>query len=913
MNGNKIYNFLKENQLTDKDEATFLEEYSNPEKSKELYKFFVDNQLTDKNYDEFYGEYLKKKEPTTPTFGQDVSQKLGLKPISFTTSQPSALAGIKSSPAPEKEQPKKQLSVVQVKPDIVPKDNTVLQQQRLSKVKQKEPQVGGLEAAGRNVLAGVNELFASALYTPEYLKRIFVTPILSTSGLTDEEIATYFELNETSPLNPASAANAIARYYKKDAEKLKEPLKGDYDKSVSELIAKGDYLEAAKVQGVQLAGSLPSTLGVAIMASTGLPVGGVTAAGSVLFGSQEYMQSEGAGMTETQRQTNSYLKGFSEYLFEQLGTGAITKYAKDIIVKEGKEKAVDIIKNQYVQALQTALKPYFPIVAPLQEGLTEAATTIAQNVVDKYTDPEKSDIDILQGSVDSFIAGATMGTAFGAVPTIVGSVRSIKSKKQAAEIQTKLDEIDSDLNNPQIPNETKDLLIEKRRDLVVEANELLAQDSQQVSELPVEQQVRVEEIGKEIEAIDASMQSDVVSETSKSALEQKKKELEAEFEAITTPQEEIVSETVSELEPPVVEQTTTDGGGVQSPDVSEAAPTVSGEVTPQETETTTKNQVEILDIETKIAQLEKDLRKAPLKPSKGKPSQKQIRTQISNYKDQLRELQGKPPRVKPKGSVLTRRISKFQSQVDQNNLPVKEKLFLDLIGRVSETDRDVQGMDAKQRANQKKKGVIVAKGESLDQIITDFINENGLDPDMAQELRDEAITFLSQRDVYDWMKEIEERESTPDPDAMRDNEYYNYGYDLAEEFDMTVEEMEMLESEVSEILLQEKQLTEEQHEELTKQFAEELESIRSEQETTSKSDDKTQSKGDSITEEELALFEQILDINDNTKLKTSKKSKIAEVLKDVRDADMIAYIAENIDDIRNQLKETVKLTKECKW
>lgn len=63
---NPIYDFMKANKLTDKDEKTFLLEYSDPNKAKEIHAFFQANKLTDKNFDSFYGEYLKKKEVSGP-------------------------------------------------------------------------------------------------------------------------------------------------------------------------------------------------------------------------------------------------------------------------------------------------------------------------------------------------------------------------------------------------------------------------------------------------------------------------------------------------------------------------------------------------------------------------------------------------------------------------------------------------------------------------------------------------------------------------------------------------------------------------------------------------------------------------------------------------------------------------------
>jgi hypothetical protein len=89
---NPIYKFMKENGLTQKDEATFVSEYSNPQKSAEIHRFMTDNGLTSKNYEEFYNEYFnpsKKKvstgssepagqpgKPSAPSFGQKVTEKI---------------------------------------------------------------------------------------------------------------------------------------------------------------------------------------------------------------------------------------------------------------------------------------------------------------------------------------------------------------------------------------------------------------------------------------------------------------------------------------------------------------------------------------------------------------------------------------------------------------------------------------------------------------------------------------------------------------------------------------------------------------------------------------------------------------------------------------------------------------------
>lgn len=1098
---------------------------------------------------------LKKKETFGLGFGTASDASASTKPqvkVPLKSTSGSALEGIKGVKGDKPKTVVRPKSIVPIKEqEALPTENVPYKedlQKRINVLNEKfgtdydvegalaemdAPDIGTAEAAGRGFLSGVNSVFAATLNTPEYLRRVLTNPIMELAGMSEEGKQLFFDTQANNPVDPLYALNKISDIYKKDSEALVKPLEGKFDKDFMAQYEEGDYLGAAKQIGVDLAKSLPTTLAISMATAAGVPMSAMTPVGSLVFASQEYQSADpNSPMTETQKQTNSFLKGFSEQFFENLGTSQITKQALNLIKKEGADRAKSIIANQYATAAKESLKPYFALTAPLQEGLTEAATALAQNVIDKYTDPSKKDINVLQDVKKSFFMGAAMGTAFGAAPTIVNTAYSIKGKAAAKEAQEKISAIEQDLDNPNLGDNAKKILVEERAKALIEVNNVLEQEVEAVANLPEQQKEAVIEAQNQIADIDKALADETVSEPTKAAFEEKKTQIEQEIDAIITEQEteeapssetvtdtivsdgsatpttvestevapEVVSETVSEIEPPVVEQTTTDVGGVTTPDVSEAGGVdvvedvdrnwkvqgrtishskvgekisegdarkiikkivehplnkydnlqlsynkekgtisffgdkdlvnsinedignksvqkikiqqetdainkakaekeslqldyinskktesewldntfgkdaignfnkielikyISGEsdrfggspnrqmqegfekigaikdgnidfkqikksfeqfikeTKPSESARKSENlavserekEIQLIDTKKKIAQLEKELRKAPLKPSKGKASQKQLRTQIRNYRDQLRELEGKPPRLKPKGSVLTRAIGRFQSEVNEGSLSNEERLVLDLIGRVSESDKDVMGIDQKQVANQKKKGVIVKDGLTIDQIVTDFISENELSEDMAQDLRDYAIDFLSKKDAYEFMKEVKERESTPDPDALRDDEYYGYGYQLAEDLDMTVEEQDLLESEVAEILLSGKQLTDKQYAELQAQFAEEIESIRSGQETIDKSDDTKKGKGDKI-QEDVEIFEQVLTINDTTKLKSSKKAKIKEVIESKADNDIISYIAENIDDIKAQLRDKVGLTTECKW
>ena len=85
---NPIYDFLKKNNLTTKDEKSFVKEYSNPEKVRELHKFFSDNELTTKDFDSFYTDNFGGEKKNSgqnqglQTGGQGSS--LGLPPSQIT-------------------------------------------------------------------------------------------------------------------------------------------------------------------------------------------------------------------------------------------------------------------------------------------------------------------------------------------------------------------------------------------------------------------------------------------------------------------------------------------------------------------------------------------------------------------------------------------------------------------------------------------------------------------------------------------------------------------------------------------------------------------------------------------------------------------------------------------------------------
>jgi hypothetical protein len=62
----ELYKYLKSNGMTDLDENSFYNKYSNPTKSKEIWSYLKGNGMTDLDQNTFHASYfgVKKKDPT---------------------------------------------------------------------------------------------------------------------------------------------------------------------------------------------------------------------------------------------------------------------------------------------------------------------------------------------------------------------------------------------------------------------------------------------------------------------------------------------------------------------------------------------------------------------------------------------------------------------------------------------------------------------------------------------------------------------------------------------------------------------------------------------------------------------------------------------------------------------------------
>lgn len=93
----KLYSYLKNNNLTDLDENTFYNKYSDPNKSKEIHSYLKQNNMTDLDASSFHSSYFgtpKKKEPSVSP-SKPKKEESSLDIFSKLMEQPSAASGSK--------------------------------------------------------------------------------------------------------------------------------------------------------------------------------------------------------------------------------------------------------------------------------------------------------------------------------------------------------------------------------------------------------------------------------------------------------------------------------------------------------------------------------------------------------------------------------------------------------------------------------------------------------------------------------------------------------------------------------------------------------------------------------------------------------------------------------------------------
>ena len=203
-----------------------------------------------------------------------------------------------------------------------------------------------------------------------------------------------------------------AKLLKEAGQKLMD--KGDRHKgkSFTDLWKEGDYTGSISNLFME-GGSMIIPQIAAAMATGGTSAAGLMGA-SVYSDKLDQLDESNPDMPELAKRVNAISTSAFELLSEKLSLGPVVKWLKGVYNSKGKDVAQKELAGAIENMLGKAYKDAGLLFAPVWEGVTEAASQIAENITDKVTgaDPDKN---ISDGVFEAFGYGVAGGAPIGLI------------------------------------------------------------------------------------------------------------------------------------------------------------------------------------------------------------------------------------------------------------------------------------------------------------------------------------------------------------------------------------------------------------------------------------------------------------------------------------------------------------------
>lgn len=204
------------------------------------------------------------------------------------------------------------------------------------------------------------------------------------------------------------------------ADKLHKASDRYKGKGFSSLWSDGDYSGAMGSVLLSATESAPTSLAIAgSTALTGGMAPGLIGAGAITASDKyDELGAQNPELSEVNKWINAIGSGASESLTEVLGAGMIGKTIGNLLKKNGRVAAANVIKKNFLDKM-AAFESKHWITAPIaSEGMEEMANALAEYLIDKKTGVERTD-NIFETMLDAGVAGSMGGAQF--VPVIGGS------------------------------------------------------------------------------------------------------------------------------------------------------------------------------------------------------------------------------------------------------------------------------------------------------------------------------------------------------------------------------------------------------------------------------------------------------------------------------------------------------------
>lgn len=245
-----------------------------------------------------------------------------------------------------------------------------------------------------------------------------------------------------------------AKLLKEAGQKLMD--KGDRhkEKSYTDLWKEGDYTGSISNLFME-GGSMIIPQIAAAMATGGTSAAGLMGA-SVYSDKLDQLDESNPDMPELAKRVNAISTSAFELLSEKLSLGPVVKWLKGVYNSKGKDVAQKELAGAIENMLGKAYKDAGLLFAPVWEGVTEAASQIAENITDKVTgaDPDKN---ISDGVFEAFGYGVAGGAPIGLIGYGKNKYDNYKYNKMSSpEPSTNSSKTDQGVNTP--PQFTKSII-----------------------------------------------------------------------------------------------------------------------------------------------------------------------------------------------------------------------------------------------------------------------------------------------------------------------------------------------------------------------------------------------------------------------------------------------------------------------
>lgn len=585
MEDNPIYKYLKEQGQTDLNESDFVTKYTDRKNLKGIYDYLREEGNTDLDFEPFAEKYfpLKKQEEVSTQGSQNTSQ------TSTEPTQPS-LADFKDSwfttvdgtatfrPTPEQEKelggfdklkdifkveyPDAVLSSSDGLETYIPSDDPTNQ---LADTTQTQPTFWSRVG---DALMSIPSIFNESIYSiPEYVTNLASIPqnliadaIENNAGegtanwlrtgdnaFQDIVSATTGEAgNPLNYLNPLFSISIISEDAKQKQEYYNSRMKFNEDDIITNF-SNGNYSEGGAKMVTGIIQSVPSMVSMAMTGGVSRvgQFGNVarTALNALPFASSKYQElKDNTNLSEQGKLIVSGFGGISEIMFEQaFGTG---KLIDDIVTGKASRNNVQQFVTGYIdKLLQSNAIP----AVMFRGGISEASTEITNNIIAKYSgeDPNR---DLMSGVTDAFVIGSVADGAIGSVQKASDFIINKKRKTSVETLESEIAELQTDLDNPNIPETVKDQIQETIETKTNSINEEVSAEKSIIDSLTPEQAVEIADLNKQVSDIDntLSQPESNISESTVTSLEERKVQLQDEIESLLEPaQEEKVTSSIT--------------------------------------------------------------------------------------------------------------------------------------------------------------------------------------------------------------------------------------------------------------------------------------------------------------------------------------------------------------------------------